>query len=143
MVRPLRIEYPGALYHVMSRGNAYQDISLTTKIDFLFLTILNEGVRHSSPYDEVREGIILGSPQFIGWIWDKFKDREEIQEIKKSERMISRPSLEDLFSEIATKEERDIVIKAARIRAGYSVTDISNYLDLHRTTISRILNGSL
>ena len=69
--------------------------------------------------------------------------REEIQEIKKSERMISRPSLEDLFSEIATKEERDIVIKAARIRAGYSVTDISNYLDLHRTTISRILNGSL
>ena len=26
MVRPLRIEYPGALYHAMSRGNAYQDI---------------------------------------------------------------------------------------------------------------------
>lgn len=28
MVRPLRIEYPGALYHVMSRGNAYRDIYL-------------------------------------------------------------------------------------------------------------------
>ncbi|MBU4452912.1 transposase, partial [Patescibacteria group bacterium] len=26
MARPLRIEFPGALYHVMSRGNARQDI---------------------------------------------------------------------------------------------------------------------
>jgi hypothetical protein len=26
MARPLRIEYPGALYHVTSRGNARQDI---------------------------------------------------------------------------------------------------------------------
>jgi putative transposase len=26
MARPLRIEYPGAIYHVMSRGNARQAI---------------------------------------------------------------------------------------------------------------------
>jgi REP element-mobilizing transposase RayT len=26
MARPLRIEYPGALYHVTSRGNAQADI---------------------------------------------------------------------------------------------------------------------
>lgn len=26
MARPLRIEYSGALYHVISRGNAYRDI---------------------------------------------------------------------------------------------------------------------
>ncbi len=26
MVRPLRIEYPGAIYHAMSRGNAQQAI---------------------------------------------------------------------------------------------------------------------
>ena len=28
MTRPLRIEYPGAVYHITSRGNAYQDIFL-------------------------------------------------------------------------------------------------------------------
>lgn len=26
MAPPLRIEYPGALYHVIARGNAQQDI---------------------------------------------------------------------------------------------------------------------
>jgi hypothetical protein len=26
MARPLRIEYPGALYHLTSRGNAQEDI---------------------------------------------------------------------------------------------------------------------
>jgi len=26
MARPLRIEFPGAIYHVMSRGNARQEI---------------------------------------------------------------------------------------------------------------------
>ena len=29
MARPLRIEYPGAFYHVMSRGNSRQDIFIT------------------------------------------------------------------------------------------------------------------
>ncbi len=28
MARPLRIEYPGAYYHVMNRGLAYSDIFL-------------------------------------------------------------------------------------------------------------------
>ena len=32
MARPLRIEYPGALYHAMNRGNAGQDL-FRTKID--------------------------------------------------------------------------------------------------------------
>jgi REP element-mobilizing transposase RayT len=31
MARPLRIEYPGALYHVTSRGNARQKIFLDKK----------------------------------------------------------------------------------------------------------------
>ena len=26
MARPLRIEYPGAMYHVMNRGNQRQDV---------------------------------------------------------------------------------------------------------------------
>jgi putative transposase len=31
MARPLRIEYPGAFYHVMNRGNRREDIFLTDK----------------------------------------------------------------------------------------------------------------
>ena len=37
MPRQLRIEYPGAMYHVMSRGNGHQDIFLddVDRQDFL------------------------------------------------------------------------------------------------------------
>ena len=37
MARPLRIEYPGAYYHVMSRGNSRQDIFFTDNDRLTFL----------------------------------------------------------------------------------------------------------
>jgi hypothetical protein len=37
MARPLRIEYPGAYYHVMNRGNRREDIFLTDKDCQVFL----------------------------------------------------------------------------------------------------------
>jgi len=42
MARQWRIEYPGALYHVMSRGNSGQDIFLSDHDRHLFLTLLGE-----------------------------------------------------------------------------------------------------
>ena len=40
MSRPLRIEYPGALYHITARGNARQSIFLRTEDRKKFLGIL-------------------------------------------------------------------------------------------------------
>ena len=40
MARPLRIEYPGAVYHVTSRGNARQDIVGNERDRSAFLTLL-------------------------------------------------------------------------------------------------------
>jgi putative transposase len=40
MSRPLRIEYPGALYHLTSRGNARQDIFLDDTDRAVFLDVL-------------------------------------------------------------------------------------------------------
>jgi putative transposase len=44
MARPLRIEYPGALYHVTSRGNAREPIFLDDADRRLFLLRLGEAV---------------------------------------------------------------------------------------------------
>jgi putative transposase len=40
MARPLRIEYPGAFYHITSRGNAGNDIFLDDADRLRFLVIL-------------------------------------------------------------------------------------------------------
>lgn len=44
MARPLRIEFPGALYHLTARGNARQDIFLTDGDRALFLDLLAKEV---------------------------------------------------------------------------------------------------
>jgi REP-associated tyrosine transposase len=44
MARPLRLEYPGALYHVTSRGNAQADIYLDEADRRIFLRLLGETV---------------------------------------------------------------------------------------------------
>ena len=42
MARQLRIEYDGALYHVMSRGNEQREIILGDEDRFSFLDCLSE-----------------------------------------------------------------------------------------------------
>ncbi len=44
MARPLRIEYPGAIYHLTSRGNRQEDIFLCDEDRQTFLTILGKTV---------------------------------------------------------------------------------------------------
>jgi len=40
MVRPLRIEFEGGVYHVTSRGNAQSDIYLSDEDREMFLAVL-------------------------------------------------------------------------------------------------------
>lgn len=44
MTRPLRLEFPGALYHLTARGNAQQDIYLTDEDRERFLSLLGREV---------------------------------------------------------------------------------------------------
>ena len=44
MARPLRIEYPGAFYHVTSRGNEQQDVFKSQKDRERFLSYLESAV---------------------------------------------------------------------------------------------------
>jgi putative transposase len=46
MARPLRLEYPGAVYHLTSRGNAKQDIFVDDTDRKIFLRLLGETVTH-------------------------------------------------------------------------------------------------
>ena len=44
MARPLRVEFPGAVYHVMARGNERKSIFLDDQDRKRFLTTLSEMV---------------------------------------------------------------------------------------------------
>ena len=61
MARPLRVEFPGAVYHVISRGNARQSIYLSDSDRYDFLGILHrgeQGVRSNIPTQlQARSGV--------------------------------------------------------------------------------------
>lgn len=46
MARPLRLEYPGAIYHITSRGNNHKDIYLKPSDRNIFLSIFGKVCRH-------------------------------------------------------------------------------------------------
>ena len=64
MARPLRIEFPGAVYHVTSRGNARDTDS------------------GSSPLDKVKGRLFLGGEEFGKRLIKQLSETVDIKDIK-------------------------------------------------------------
>lgn len=103
---------------------------------------VKEGINRGSPYDQLKEGVILGSPQFIDWVWEtQTNGIEEVKEIPRDQRIVGRPSLEEIFEDEMTKDERDTAIKFARFRCSYLTTEIAKHVGLERSVVGRISRG--
>ena len=63
---------------------------------------------------------------------------ESQREIPRSQRLAVRPSLDDLFSRVTSKEERNKRIHEAARQHEYSLSELQEHLGLHYSTISRI-----
>ena len=55
MARPLRIEYPGAYYHVINRGNAGENIFVTERDKEKFLEYLGNAENVHAQNMQVKE----------------------------------------------------------------------------------------
>ena len=72
------------------------------------------------------------------------KGAEELKEIPRSQRFLSRPALHDLFCENQAdnrKQRNEVITEAVQVH-GYSQKEVADYLELHYCTISRILAKS-
>lgn len=104
-----------------------------------YAVFVAEGIDAASPFDEVKEGNLLGSPQFVASMWEITNGSEDVKEISRSERVVGRPTLNELFAGVKTKQERDAIIRIARFRCGYLQTEIGRFLGLDRSTIGKIV----
>ena len=103
---------------------------------------VKDGFTHQNPYKDVQNSFILGSPQFVHWIWEKTNGSEEQKEFPREERIVGRPSLEEIFNHITTKQERNEAIIFARLRCGYLTTEIGKHIGLDRAVVGRISRGT-
>ncbi|MFH1142544.1 MAG: transposase [Candidatus Uhrbacteria bacterium] len=100
---------------------------------------VEEGVDEKSPFEEIDEGVILGSPQFVSLVQEKTQSKEKIKEIPRSERIVGRPTFSDLFDEIENVKDRNNAIIFARNRCGYLIAEIARHLDIDPSTAGKIV----
>ena len=60
-------------------------------------------------------------------------------ELPRAYRALGRPALSELFAGVKRADRRSVILRAHVVH-GYLLIEIANYLDLHPTTISRIVN---
>ncbi len=85
---------------------------------------------------------ILGSPRFKRNLQGILQNSMAIREIPRMQRYVSRPALQNIFTS-GTKTERNMrnaAIRKCVLDYGYSMKEVSQYLGLHYTTISKIVN---
>ncbi|MDA2919391.1 transposase [Desulfobacterota bacterium AH_259_B03_O07] len=101
---------------------------------------VKEGVGKASPLKNVRGQVLLGDEKFLKKLMPLLKDRIKERGIKR-ELDLKRPSLDQLFKTTnLSKARRDKKIKEAHIKHGYTLTEIADKVNLHYSTLSRIIN---
>jgi putative transposase len=99
------------------------------------------GMEKTSLWAEVKGQTILGDDEFVDSLMDHLKKHKDVPEIPKSQRYVSRPSLDQIFQKgiITDKRKRDKKIVEALVKYGYLQVEIARYLGMHYSTISNLL----
>jgi len=98
------------------------------------------GVNADSPLLEKSSQVLLGSPKFIGQM-QPILDGEKLAK-RGPVRALRRRSLPVLFKKVSemSKSERNGLIKRAHIDHAYTLMEIGDFLGLHYTTVSKVVN---
>jgi putative transposase len=108
-----------------------------------YIEYVKNGKKAQSPLNNVRGQILLGSDSFIQKLKPQITKGKYESDIPKWQKNLNRPAIEDVFKGIKNKtlKQRNIRIKQANAKHGYTLKQIGDYLGLHYTSISRIINS--
>jgi putative transposase len=103
---------------------------------------VQDGIGSGSIWEELQAQSLLGVEGFAEGLRHLLTEKQKIREIPKGQRFAGRPTLERLFAQRRReKSSRDQLIAKAVSEFGYSQMELAGFLDLHYSTISRILTG--
>ncbi len=100
-----------------------------------------DGIGGDSPLVDAQKGTIVGSLQFAQAIWEFTPNQEKIKEIPRVERIVGRPKLVDLFSNLKDRADRNNAIYFAINRCGYLASEIAEHLNISTSLVSMVLRG--
>lgn len=102
--------------------------------------LLDQHIRKDDrEYSDLVTTIADGPHQFKRRVRDVIGATLYRSRLPRSYRLLGRPSLEEVFAETKRAERRNTILRAHVVH-GYLLAEIANYLELHPTTVSRIVN---
>ena len=107
---------------------------------------VGEGIGAASPWENVQGQVLLGGDAFVERLAPGLRERQPIKEIPRKQRFsAARPSLGGLFGArvLDSKSRRNEAIRQAHLEHGYSLSEIGRAIQLHYSTISRIVGGGV
>ena len=103
---------------------------------------VESGAGEERIWKNVKGQSILGEDDFVESLIKHVKGYEEIKEIPKSQRYVSRPKLAEILSKrTVDKKKRNKYLHTAHIKYGYKLKEIADYLGIHYTTVSKAIKG--
>jgi putative transposase len=107
----------------------------------LYIEHIKAKIEDKKVWEDLKGGLVLGSYDFLKSIKNQLKKNKSTIEIPKRERFANRPHLDELSSkdDIKSKKQRNNLIHKANIDFGYSLTEIGKQLNIHYTSISKIV----
>ncbi len=102
--------------------------------------ILN-GIGTEFQWNALKGQILLGNDDFVQKLSVFLKDKDKIKEVSRMKRYATRPKLTEIFAgnKIRDKKTRNQATYLASMHYGYSFKEIAECLNLHYTTISRVV----
>jgi DNA-binding NarL/FixJ family response regulator len=65
-----------------------------------------------------------------------------VLEYPREQRIVGRPTIEEIFADVESMEGRNKAIVFARLRCGYLNTEIARHLNLSNSTVGKIVRGT-
>ena len=111
------------------------------KAQRLYRQFVAEGVGQKSIWHELKGQTLLGQENFAETLSSVLGDLNAMTEVPRSERLVNRPLLNELFTEeiVDDKKVRNSKIVEAVECYGYTQKEIASFLKLHYSTISRLV----
>jgi len=102
------------------------------------------GINKESIWKDKIAQVLLGKDEFVKKVLPLIKEKELIKEIPKRQRYLKRPNLEELFLNLEKIDikQRNEKIYEAIYKWGYKQKELANYLGVHYSTISKVINNS-
>lgn len=100
-----------------------------------------QGIGQESPWTKLKGQILLGDEHFVECLRPFLDDNDKLSEVPRTQKMLARPELSELFPDELrlNKNARNTNILQAFSRHGYSMASIAKHLNLHYTTVSKVI----